>query len=619
MSHAHSIISTAHQEAPHAHGTAAATPQRAAPQPGGGAAHRTDPQQVLPCPSAPPATGSIRARKPVGGFVFLTVVQLCLIWWAYRSLKRIQFLDLRVWFAAHELATNAKRCQLAPGQQPHYLVEELRKLLGWRSGDAPLRASIRRLEALGLLSWTSSRITFATSPADLQGVEDLSDFSAMLERITNNRRCIPVPRQTVRWIAQGGCRTIRLATLLGHLLRCLYYRDGQCHSEGRCKASWIATTFGVDRRRVRAERKHLLAIEWLKPGPKSAQSLLNRFGPRISISLTWTKAGLTDVSKCYTDVQDQPAIQLPPPPACTAIQLPPPCLDQEPLQEQEDQHQEPAQADPALAAVSPPPDTLPSSPSVAGVHHDVADHKAPVALPPPSPPGGGGRRGEGKAKPPIAARHFTHETLHDTAQLLEVYTDGVQEGLFADSEPNQLNVVGIAEHARRVATHNAPGLFATLLRRQHFAVISDADDEAAQARIKRHRHALAPSHSPHPPQARTAPRALSPAVCLVPQPLREQEEPAASDVRAAIEASLAAARTAIACARPRAAVWEPEASSVPGLPCAQCGRVAWWQPDGGCTWCLALALQARVEEKKRLYPVGQSWDEATAEGEEHDA
>ena len=43
------------------------------------------------------------------GFVFLLVQQLCLVWWAYHS-RRIQLMDLRVWFAAHEMV--ARRCQL---------------------------------------------------------------------------------------------------------------------------------------------------------------------------------------------------------------------------------------------------------------------------------------------------------------------------------------------------------------------------------------------------------------------------------------------------------------------------------------------------------------------------
>ena len=70
------------------------------------------------------------------------------MWWAYRS-RRIQLMDLRVWFAAQEMV--ARRCQLAPDQMPHYTPEELHGLVGG-VGKEHLRASLRHLEALGLFT-----------------------------------------------------------------------------------------------------------------------------------------------------------------------------------------------------------------------------------------------------------------------------------------------------------------------------------------------------------------------------------------------------------------------------------------------------------------------------------
>jgi len=37
----------------------------------------------------------------------------------------------------------------------------------------------------------------------------------------------------------------------------LYYRQGQCHPAGFCKASWIAEVFGVSLRTVKAARHEL--------------------------------------------------------------------------------------------------------------------------------------------------------------------------------------------------------------------------------------------------------------------------------------------------------------------------------------------------------------------------
>ena len=91
----------------------------------------------------------LKAKKPIGGFVFLSVQQLCLVWWAYR-IRLIQLRDFRVWFAAQEM--EARRCQLDPGQVPEYTLKELHRLVGGVGGEH-LRASIRRLEAVGLLTW----------------------------------------------------------------------------------------------------------------------------------------------------------------------------------------------------------------------------------------------------------------------------------------------------------------------------------------------------------------------------------------------------------------------------------------------------------------------------------
>src|SRR5919108_295878 len=70
------------------------------------------------------------------------------------------------------------------------------------------------------------------------------------------------PRRTLRFLAR--CRRrVLIATMLGHLLRCLYFRQGQCVGSGFCAASWIATVFGVSLRNVKLARQHLAACGWL--------------------------------------------------------------------------------------------------------------------------------------------------------------------------------------------------------------------------------------------------------------------------------------------------------------------------------------------------------------------
>jgi hypothetical protein len=249
----------------------------------------------------------LRARKPFGGFIFLTVTQLAIIWWVYRS-RHIQLKDLRVWFGALELV--ARRCQLKDGQEACYSAQELRKLVAGRGGEED---SIRRLEAVGLLSWSATDISFATEVSDLR-VSDVSSFHEMLSRIQNHRRNVPVPRQVVRLIASPSKRCV-IATLLGHLMRCLYYRAGECVSGGFCKASWVAEVFSIDIRNVKASRKFLAKDLGLLEYVPLPQSLRNRYGQKVIINLSWNGAAV--------DKSNHESSGLPPLEAHTDTGLPP--------------------------------------------------------------------------------------------------------------------------------------------------------------------------------------------------------------------------------------------------------------------------------------------------------
>ena len=96
---------------------------------------------------------------------------------------------------------------------------------------------------------------------------------------------MPVPRRIVRLIAGGARRTL-IATILGHLIRCLFYKRGMCHPKGCVKASWIAEVFGVSERRVHEQRRHLVALGWLLP-QETSQRTLNGHGLWVTINLAW--------------------------------------------------------------------------------------------------------------------------------------------------------------------------------------------------------------------------------------------------------------------------------------------------------------------------------------------
>jgi hypothetical protein len=368
----------------------------------------------------------LRARKPVGGFLFVTVTQLSMVWWAYQQ-RCIQLKDLRVWFAALELV--ARRCGLNDNQTPHYGFEELRKLVAGRGGE---RASVARLEQVGLLHWDTTHITFARAPSDLR-VSDLSSLFAMLSRIQNNQRKVPVPRQVVRFIASPSKRCV-IATILGHLLRALYYRSHECVSGGFCKASWVADVFNIDVRNVKAARTFLARALGLLEIVPTPQSLLNRYGQRVLINLTWNGSAV--------DKSAEAPRELPPPEPRISTGLPPLTENKKPLREQE--HQNPAR--------------------------------------------GGNRSGfldKERGKAPTLT-HIVPEDLRDTSRLLSLFEQAQAQGFIGGSESEQLTFVATAERARVRAIDNPPGLFAELVRRRLWHFVTQDDEDRAHTRLRAH-------------------------------------------------------------------------------------------------------------------------------------
>jgi hypothetical protein len=277
------------------------------------------------------------AAKPEGGFCFIAVEQLCLAWWAYCQ-RLIPLVDLYVWFAAHELV--ARRCLLGPGQQAYYTYDELRGLVG---GGRSVKASLQRLTTAGLLTWTPERITFPDRLPDAQACPGLW---AMLGQIRNHRRLVPFPRRLLRLIA-GGCRSVVIATILGHLFRCLYYRQGECRPTGLCKASWIAEVFGISLRSVKAARKYLVEDLHLLLPVEVPHWVRNHYGQKITINLQWALPVVeTVVQPSIVEISADDAVhEIAPLPAANLHEFAPPDSYRETLTEEK--HQKPAAGGPA--------------------------------------------------------------------------------------------------------------------------------------------------------------------------------------------------------------------------------------------------------------------------------
>src|SRR5512135_1745752 len=233
-------------------------------------------------------------RKPEGGFAFFTVMQLVMAWTAFRE-RHIGLKELRAYFALAEMKSR-RCCPKDGGPDPKFTPLELGILIG---GAGEERANVQKLLAVWLLrSVSKTSIEFATDPSELHFVPmTLDDTLALLG---NPDRRIPVPRRIIRLIAAGARRTL-IATILGHLIRCMFYRKGLCHPCGCVKASWIAKVFGVSTCGVKAQRQHLIKEGWLIP-LKTSQWTLNQHGLRTAINLAWNSPN---------SIKDAPA----PPPA----------------------------------------------------------------------------------------------------------------------------------------------------------------------------------------------------------------------------------------------------------------------------------------------------------------
>lgn len=382
--------------------------------------------------------------KPPGGFVFISVPQVCFAWSSYRQ-KSISLLDLRVWVACWELM--ARRCVLPVGRTPHYSISELSRILGG-IGQARVRRSLRSLERESLLKWSSDCLEMHSPDRG----EDRAIYHDMIREIANSRRRIPIPRRTLRLLA-GTSRKVVFATILGHLLRCLYYRSGRCEALGSCKASWVASVFGVDARNVKAARSWLAEIGWLSRQVRD-QWHLNRYGGAVGVELQW---------------EGHPKSS--PPVVAFDTKSPPPESDRKLLTESENQK-------PAVA-----------------VRTGVLNSD----------------RGRGPTLVDVK-----REDLGSIVRLTKLHREAVSKGLARGGEAGILVFAGAAVHAVRTAKRNPCGLFATIVRRGMWYVVTQADEDHARRKLAGYYNRA--GRKPFLPGASAAPSPESgPAVTARPQ------------------------------------------------------------------------------------------------------
>lgn len=388
----------------------------------------------------------LAARRPHGGFRLISVTELFAAWWAYGQ-GRLEFRDLRVYFALHEVVS--RRCIIRKGVNARYTLTELAQLTGV-TGNRGLASSLRRLSDVGLSTWNPNSISFN----DVSGLWTAQDetFAATLERIANRRRKVPVPRRTIRFIARAK-RPVLVATILGHLLRCVYAKRTLVASEGSISAVWVARVFGVDPRNVKRAKAQLRAIGWLIPEP-SDHWHRQRYGGRVSVNLAWGPG---------TSPKAAPRRRLPLGEDKKRTHLPPPDSNRE----------------------------LPK-----GIQNQN------TALT--------GRSGLRNRKDPTPSlQNVRSEDLENAGRLLSLFQQAQMQGIVGSSEHERLQFVGAAIRALRKASNNTGGFFLRMIRDKLWHHLTADEEDGARRMLNNHlfsggRSAAATCHAPSVKQSSDA-------------------------------------------------------------------------------------------------------------------
>lgn len=349
--------------------------------------------------------------KPVGGFAFVKCVEVLAAWGLYRD-GTLSLADLRVWFALREMV--ARRCQVDAGRTRAYAVDEAERLTLY--SKAEVRRCIARLESAGLIHARKSTIVFAPRAAFAPVLEN-SEVQKLIGLTANHRRKIPVPRRVLRLLARERRRAMS-ATLLGHLIRMLYYRDGVCRPVGACKSSWVAEVFGIDARSVKRCRSELIRRGLLAP-LNADQWYRNRYGWRGMLNMDW----------CGNSVS--------PPRVAKRPKLSPPVSNRKLSTRERNQE--------------------PSSGRLGSWKKNSSLRKHTLGT--------------------VQATDLTSE-----AATSKLFTRAAKAGHVEHSEAGLLKVLTAAEHALRIGTRNPSGLFVWLVTCGNWHFLTQADEQAARRR-----------------------------------------------------------------------------------------------------------------------------------------
>jgi len=348
----------------------------------------------------------------------------------------MSWLALKIWCAAWLIQKS--RCKQKKDGKPYRFQTSEVYASFKKVGQKECDDALQELDAANLLRISGTEIWFASRLDDIENAQVKTRATAMFAQLHENNRDkrMKFPKRLLRLIMRCGQQVVRVATMLGLLLRIMLVKRYNDY-RGCVKAEWIATLFGVSRRRVNTERAKLIneGIFHRLPTP---QWVKNRYGEWVVLG------GGEAEATAPVDNPTNDAEKVEPPSPENLPKLGAPDLHQIPSSSEEVlRNQESASGDPDTGASQPP---LPTQPTW---------------------------------------NNITLEDLRNDARSEQLRLEAIQRGYLEDTQPDQLNFFAGIAHALRVAKTNVCGLLRTIVEQGLWQVMSQADEYNGIRRIRR--------------------------------------------------------------------------------------------------------------------------------------
>ena len=300
------------------------------------------------------------------------------------------------------------------------------------------------------------------------------------------------PRRLLRALA-GGFGRAETLYVLGFLLRAVFWkkREGCITVDGRMKGSWLAETFSLSRRAVTGARQRLIELGWIRP-LEVHQRLANRYGVHDVVNVDWSPEegahGGAGVEPGFVAGAEGGAGALDPEAGAAAV---------DPVRlRAAGQGSDPVENSAVVGGGSAGGSASPEARSAGGSASPI-NQKAPstkefntrrLGVDAPDPASGVCRKdggGGGASGRPPSLRDVQRHDLRDTERLLELHGQAVEAGFDVRGESGRMDFLALANRAL-CRGQNPGGLLRWLLANRKLEFITQADEDAAAARLRAH-------------------------------------------------------------------------------------------------------------------------------------